>query len=262
MLRIERSGGSGDLLIATGKKDFFVTTPLFYAFLMAISFHAFGFLLFRIVPFTLSPTFQHPIIQVDMEPFAQECLVFALQEDERDLQEQLFPSMNIYPSHTFSCDWKDPISEKSNMMHCPIANLHADLFQCRGQSIWADQNHFLPLENLTLEEPVVDLRIDGRLSQFSLQSVDPLLEAMQPFQVDRLTEKLYYFVQMDEKTGTIIWFQKKESNEQVDKRSQMEEMAERIIRNLRFVINKECLCQFGFISGELDFTFFGEFNKK
>lgn len=245
MLKLERV--RQDFIIRIRERDRLLT-PLFWQALgMALAVHIGAFLIFHIQPFKADSSFIFPPVYLDTQgkqtPFNQEV----------SSQTQTVPLLADLPSIPPSLEVKlpqIPLGTSLFLEDEPQAtfNLLSNQTVLIDPVAFSFTHPFWP----TAYSPV-HLHVSGELANRSILSADPLFsKRLVKEETDELSSYLVkYHVQVNEQTGTIFWYDKKQSSgiQKIDKR------AESLLLSLQFSPHKGR--SLDSIDGEIELTITG-----
>lgn len=220
MLKLEKTSNPSQLTIRIREKERFFEPRLLKALAFALTFHIGALFLFHVHPFFLDSTFIFPPVHVRSDSTKKGIFVSS---SPSYIEEEFFPPPPL-PPLILDLDWIS-FTQESAMISSIDFNLHS--LQSIEEKLWPKWEEPLSLK---IEEPRVQLAISGDLAQFPLLNKDPLLNQMQPFSPYSSFDYITYEVQLNEKTGELLWYECKEFSSQPD----INKLTEKILLNLRF----------------------------
>lgn len=215
MLKIENNKGT--ITISLKKKNKRFTKDFFFAFLIAVAFHAGFFLLFYISPTKVPSSFLYSPISVEANEKSHTAVHTSLEKKKQSL---FFEKMQHYLEN-------EPLLElqhKEKLFLSPdIKSVDFSSMDLGLQPRW----HMSPSNSI--EWPLIEWRVEGNLKNYALIE-KPALMNKTSLVLEDSPFYLSYEVRMETSQGTIFWWRALDSIQQ----KKIEEMGERMLRSLKF----------------------------
>lgn len=243
MLKLEKVSKSMEISISLRDEERFFNRPFLKALALALLIHLAAAMLFQIRPFTiLGSQMLFPPAQVDTDiSYTSDGGVFANLDHEEVVSFPIGEPKETFPKFP-------PVPDDMEWMLSSLS-----LFP-----IASTQNPFKFLESRWLEPDVISWakqKIGGNPIQVfpSKQLAERMVinEGIEPFD-PRQTYSILFDVQVDDRTGTVCWYEIKKIEGSIDRELNLE--AENILRRMRF----NSLEHSFITSGEIEIRFIEE----
>lgn len=243
MLKLEKDTRRSHITVSLRAREPFFNSILLKALSFAIILHLGALFLFHIRPFKLMSSFLFPPVQVqtnhELLPSPSLSLIPAEESKEKNFLIPPLPTTGLPPSLPLSLSFSSNENlAASSLTHSLFSDLEHDQWPLTQPEY----------QKIALHKPAVSLISSGDLAQLPIIESDPRLEntvqlktpGQDPFFVT-------YHVRVDEKSGTIFWYERT----QPSGLAEIDGLTEEMLLNLRFDTAKALA---PFPSGSIHFT--------
>lgn len=236
MLKLEKRGCDNQIYISLKSKEKLFNRQVCLAVAVALGLHLFGFLLFQVTPFKINASAAIlPPVLVDAEISEQKNIVLANAEENPRSSSYFLeptPSLPPLPQRTLSPLYRhlESIKDATFTSH-PFLKLEKSLYE---PTVFEAAELFSP--SLIISGPL--------LTRAALAGPFPTFEA--PHLKGKFSA--VYQVQIEQKTGSIFWYEMKQST--LD--GEADRLVEAIVKNLRFIPKEDIFVTSGDIEIHLD----------
>jgi hypothetical protein len=211
MLRLKKSSDGAQIHLSFRERDRFFSVLFLQALALALGFHLLGFLIFHVQPFKFTSSFRFPPVSV-LTDVGSTALV-QLDSVEEVSKLPPVPFTIIQPK------------EQESLSSSSLFSLKADF------SSLDSKRQFVSFEEKILM-PKVRVQVSGELAKHELMQ-DAVLEQEILVPIEKDPFFVTYKVQVDEKSGTVFWYERIGDSQSVLSKK----LTEELLLNLKFKVD-------------------------
>jgi len=243
MLKLEKAIRNGDISIELRQKEPFFTVNLRNALLVALAFHLSAILIFHITPMLLSSNKILPpaIVEINFDD-PEGAALAALDPEMGPKRHLLAPKMSSPELPRIP-----QLTVMEQMEYFQETSLMDSLFT--AIEIKKEEERFFQSSLISMVQPskAIEIHITGALAE-KMETLPEIPLALRDTAMKN-SGRLLFAVQVDNRNGQVFWKQKKAENR--DARLEHQQLAEKILQELKFTLNPDYFVT----AGEIEMTF-------